>query len=266
MFEIEEWAKTRLEDIEVLSQKNRQPDEAPGVKLHLEMTVSNHLLTTLDGRLKGWLFERNEAAQPKVTKGKDNQTGTLDGVEPVSDLPNLSSIGKHVKSLKWADEVTGCAAVIRFATTELALDDATCGPFTIKPKEGGTCVLNFPLEAPNASEKVFAKLAKYKSREIELRVKQHGPAQQQGEIETKDPAPEKDKHPETIAEHSDKVVSIIKEQSAKAEGKAPADAHADGAWPFPKGDKSPTETPPQSATTEVVKTKRTGRRVVAGVE
>lgn len=260
MFEIEEWAKTRLEDIEVLSQKNRQPDEAPGVKLHLEMTVSNHLLTTLDGRLKGWLFERNEAAAPKVTKGKDNQTGTLDGVEPVSDLPNLSSIGKHVKSLKWADEVTGCAAVIRFATTELALDDTTCGPFTIKPKEGGTCVLKFPLEAPNASEKVFAKLAKYKSREIELRVKQHAPAGgQQQELNQGDK-----KEPETLADHSAKVVAMVKAASDKAEGKI-ADTPGDTPG-FPKRDTASTEAPPQSATTEVVKTKRTGRRVVAGVE
>lgn len=259
-FEIEEWTKVRLDDIEVLSQKNRQPDEAPGVKLHLEMTVSNHLLTTLDGRLKGWLFERNEAAAPKVTKGKDNQTGTLDGVEPVSDLPNLSSIGKHVKSLKWADEVSGCAATIRFATTELGLDDATCGPFTIKPKEGGTCVMKFPLEAPNASEKVFAKLAKYKSREIELRVKQHGPAQQQGTLEdTKDPKPT-----ETIAEHADKVVALVKAASDRAEGKIP-DTPGDTPG-FPKRGTTPAaEAPPQSATTEVVK-KRGGRRVVAGIE
>jgi hypothetical protein len=261
MFEIEEWAKTRLEDIEVLSQKNRQPDEAPGVKLHLEMTVANHLLTTLDGRLKGWLFERNEAAAPKVTRGKDNVTGTLDGVEPVSDLPNLSSIGKHVKSLKWADEVSGCAAIIRFATTELALDDATCGPFVIKPKEGGTCVLKFPLEAPNASEKVFAKLAKYKSREIELRVKQHAPAQEQQRIDgTKDPKPT-----ETIAEHADKVVALVKAAADKAEGKIPDTPGNTPGFP-PSGKAVSAETPPQSATTEVVKTRRTGRRVVAGIE
>jgi hypothetical protein len=259
-FEIEEFTKVRLDDIEVLSQKNRQPDEAPGVKLHLEMTVSNHLLTTLDGRLKGWLFERSEAAQPRATKGKDNVTGTLDGVEPVSDLPNLSSIGKHVKSLKWADEVSGCAAVIRFATTEMGLDDATCGPFTIKPKEGGTCVLKFPLEAPNASEGVFAKLAKYKSREIELRVKQHEPQQDQQQIDdAKDPKP-----PETIADHSAKVVEIIKAQSEKADDKKdPGDYEGN---PFRPPAAATTETPPQSATTEVVKTKRTGRRVVAGIE
>lgn len=251
MFAIEEWAKARLEDIEVLSQKNRQPDEAPGVKLHLEMTVSNHMLTTLDGRLKGWLFERNEAAAPKVTKGKDNQTGTLEGVEPVSDLPNLSGIGKHVKSFKWAEEVSGCAAVVRFATTELALDDASCGPFVIKPKEGGTCVLKFPLEAPNASEKVFAKLAKYKSREIELTVAQHGPADDEGGRQqriddSKDPAPEK------AAEPAGKV--------ADTPGNTPG-------FP-PSGKAVSTETPPQSATIEAVpeKPRRGGRRVVTAME
>jgi hypothetical protein len=243
MFEIEEFTKARLEDIEVLSQKNRQPDEAPGVKLHLEMTVPNHVLSTLDGHLKGMLYTRNEAAAPKVMKGKDNQTGTLEGVEPVSDLPNLSGIGSHIKSLKWAVEVTGCAAAIRFATTELGLDDATCGPFTIKPKEGGSCVLKFPLEAPNASEKVFAKLAKYKSREIELKVKQHAPADQQRTLEdTKDPAAGK-----------------VKDTPGDTPG-----------FP-PSGSKVSTETPPQAATTEVVKDKpaegtRRGRRVVAGVE
>lgn len=260
-FEIEEWTKVRLDDIEVLSQKNRQPDEAPGVKLHLEMTVSNHLLTTLDGRLKGWLFERNEAAAPKVTKGKDNVTGTLEGVEPVSDLPNLSSIGKHVKSLKWADEVSGCAATVRFATTKLVLDDAICGPFTIKPKEGGTCVMKFPLEAPNASETVFAKLAKYKSREIELRVKQHAPRQEGDAQQQIEPAaaPTAPRAAETISGHADKVVEIIKAASDKAEGKT-----------SPKEDNSP---PPQRLTHEVVPdpkpgpaAKRTGRRVVAGIE
>lgn len=257
MFAIEEWAKARLEDIEVLSQKNRQPDEAPGVKLHLEMTVSNHMLSTIDGRLKGWLFERNEAAAPKVTKGKDNQTGTLDGVEPVSDLPNLSNVGKHVKTFKWAEIVSGLLARVRFATSELELDDASCGPFTIKPKEGGSCVLKFPLEAPNASEKVFAKLAKYKSREIELTAVQHGPAsdaggRQQTIDDSKDPAPEKKDTPDPKTPTDGKI--------ADTPGNTPG-------FP-PSGKGVSTEKPPQSATTEHVpeKARRGGRRVVTAME
>lgn len=257
MFAIEEWAKARLDDIEVLSQKNRQPDEAPGVKLHLEMTVSNHMLSSIDGRLKGWLFERNEAAAPKVTKGKDNQTGTLDGVEPVSDLPNLTNVGKHVKTLKWAEVVSGLLARVRFATSELELDDAACGPFVIKAKEGGSCVLKFPLEAPNASEKVFAKLAKYKSREIELMAVQHGPAsdaggRQQRIDDSKDPAPEKQPQPDSKTPAASKV--------ADTPGNTPG-------FP-PSGKAVSAETPPQSATTEHVpeKPRRGGRRVVTAME
>ena len=250
-FEIEEFTTARLDDIEVLSQKNRQPDEAPGVKLHLEMTLSNHALPTLAGHLKGLPFERNEAAAPKVTKTKDNQTGTLTGVEPVSDLPNLSNVGKHVKRIKWSEEVTGCVAVIRFATTEFPLDDCSCGPFTILPKEGGTCVVKFPLEAPNASEKVFAKLAKFKSRDIDVKVKQNGPA--------------------------DDGQKSLDDVASKDGGKGEN-------WPFP-GDCSAQEQiersqkkladnspPPQSKTVEPIKpdakpaAKRPGRRVVTTME
>lgn len=236
-----------------------RPGAAPkpardGDKVHLEMTVSNHMLSTIDGRLKGWLFERNEAAAPKVTKGKDNQTGTLDGVEPVSDLPNLSNVGKHVKTFKWAEIVSGLLARVRFATSELELDDASCGPFTIKPKEGGSCVLKFPLEAPNASEKVFAKLAKYKSREIELTAVQHGPAsdaggRQQSIDDSKDPAPEKkpDDKGENWPFPGDRSAQEQIEASAKKMGNTP---------------------PPQSATTEHVpeKPRRGGRRVVTAME
>jgi hypothetical protein len=251
-FEIEEFTKARLDDIEVLSQKNRQPDEAPGVKLHLEMTLSNHVLSTLDGALKGMLFTRNEAEAPKATKGKDNVTGTLDGVDPVSDLPNLSGIGSHIKSLKWADEVTGCSAIIRFATTELGLDDTSCGPFTIKPKEGGTCVVKFPLEAPNASEKVFAKLAKYKSREIELKIKQHAPADdaQQRLDDARDAKASASKDPAPAAKTAPDKAAPVDEKKGD-----PGDFENN---PF-RSAKS-DEAPPQSATTEVVPDKPAGRR------
>jgi hypothetical protein len=232
------------------------------VKLHLEITVSNHVLSTLDGALKGMLYTRNEAAAPKVTKGKDNVTGTLEGVEPVSDLPNLSSIGSHVKSLKWAAEVTGCLSVLRFATTELELDDSTCGPFKIKPKDGGSCIISFPLEAPNASEKVFAKLAKYKSREIDLKVKQHTPADdaQQRLDDARDAKASASKDPAPAAKTAPDKAAPVDEKKGD-----PGDFENN---PF-RSAKS-DEAPPQSATTEVVPDKpagrRTGRRVVAAME
>ena len=62
-FEIQEFTKARLDDIEVLSQKNRQPDENPGGKISFEVTLANHVLSYFDGRLKGFLFAKNASAE-----------------------------------------------------------------------------------------------------------------------------------------------------------------------------------------------------------
>ena len=234
-FAVEELTQATIEDIDVLSQKNRPPDEGPGVKITLEMTLSNHALSALDGSLKGWLFTRSEANAPRplATKRKDNQTETLAGVEPISDLPNLSNIGKHVKTLKWSEEVTGLAVEIRFATSRLLLDDASASGFKIQPKEGGTVVVRFAIEAPNATEVVFAKLAKFKSRGIQFRITQHAPQQA------------------TLPDSED--------AEQEAEDEEPR--------PFPKDGSAAEQAPPQSVTTEVgSKERRTGRRVVGSVE
>jgi len=172
----------------------------------------------------------------------------------VSDLPNLTNVGRHLKRFKWYEEVTGCAAEIRFATTVLKLDDCSLGGFIFRPKEGGSVEVKLELEAPNASEQVFAKLAKYKSRELEIVVAQHGVDDGQKTIDEK----REEKKAATkgdIAAHADEVIKIVKDASDKAEGKKP------------KEDNSP---PPQRLTHENVPEEkpaaRRGRRVVAGVE
>lgn len=224
-FEIETATKAKLEDVRVLSQKNRQPDESPGVQLPFSVKLSNHILATFDGSLKSFLFTKGNGTEPTATKRRDNTTGTLDGVEAVSDLPKLSGIGTKVKAFKWDAEVTGGELVVMFATTRLVVDDCVARAFRIHPQEGGTVLLKFMVEAPNASEAVFAKLAKYKSREVEITFVQHEAAQQ--DIETAGTQPSKG-------------------------GPQP-----DGSWPFPKGDKA-LQAPPQSVTTEKVKGKKTG--------
>jgi hypothetical protein len=206
-FAIETPTKAKLEDVRVLSQKNRQPDENPGVQLPLSVKLSNHALSSFDGSLKSFLFTKNGADVPTATKRKDNSTGTLDGVEPVSDLPNLSPIGAKVKAIKWDDEVTGGVLTVAFATSKIEIDDCTARAFRIQPQEGGTVQLKFIVEAPDASEKVFAKLAKFKSREVEISFVQHEPAQQ--DIERAPAAAAK---------------------TAPKGGKQ----EPEGAWPFPK--------------------------------
>lgn len=258
-FQILTPTKARLDDVRVLSQKNRQPDENPGVQLPMSMKLSNHILLSIDPALKPFLFTKapgvNEAT---ATKRKDNTTGTLDGVEPVTDLPKLSGIGSHVKSLPWGGELTALKMLISFATTNLPLDDCRIHRMRIKPQDGGTVELKFVLDAPNASETVFAKLAKYKSREVDVTVEQHEPAQQEIEDPVK-PAPTHKPGAAERAAAGTKPAAKHKEPT-KAEAKAAAEAafpaahkdksavSAEGAWPFPKN--APGDAPPQSATVE----------------
>lgn len=169
--------KAKIEDVGVLSQKNRPIDANPGVQLSLSMRLSNHILTTLDPLLKPFLFAPKDGAERRVTRRKDNVTDDLDGVEPVTDLPALSTAGTHIKGLVWSQQVTGGEAEIIFATSRIPLSDCTATSFRIHPQDGGTVLLKFILEAPDASAKVFGDLAMFKSREVELTFVQHEPAQ-----------------------------------------------------------------------------------------
>jgi len=276
-FSIDTATKAKLEDVRVLSQKNRQPDENPGVQLPLSVKLSNHVLTTIDGALKAFLFTKNESAEPTATRRKDNTTGTLDGVEAVSDLPKLSSLGSKVKPVKLSIEVTGGALEVVFATTKLLLDDCRAHGFSISPQEGGTVLLKFTVDAPNASETVFAKLAKYKSREVEITFVQHEAAQQNLDDDTDADAPpaqapRKPGAPERAAvakakggkpDATEAFAAAHKGDDAPIPTKSGATLSPAAAWPFPTDGKGADKAPPQDVTIE---TSRPGTRTARGLE
>lgn len=165
-FEIDTATKARLSDVIVLSQKNRLPDENPGAKLSFEMDLPNRYLSCFDGLLLGFLFCKNAStsAQPKQ--------GTLDGVEPVSDLPDLTTIGAKVGALNWEAEFTGYRLTVDQGLggklSNLEVDEGTISNIRIRPKNGGTFQLKCDFESPNVSETTFGRLAKLKSREIDI--------------------------------------------------------------------------------------------------
>lgn len=164
-FEILTLTKGKLIEIEVLSQKNREPNQNPGVKLTVEYVVANHALTMFDPALKAALFTKNAPASAK------DKTGTLDGVDPVSDMPNLSGIGQHVKAIKWAQEMTGYVCEIdhgRGGTSNIHLTGCVLDGWRFTPKEGGSVTVKHTIEAADASKTDFGNLATYKSREIEF--------------------------------------------------------------------------------------------------
>ena len=164
-FELEIPTTARLLDIIVLSQKNRQPDENPGAKLSFQATLPNDALADFDGMLKSFLFTK---------VGKASTQGTLEGVAPVSDTPNLSGIGAHIPTLKWTQELTGYSLEIDLGLggkkSNLAIEDCKLSNWRLLPKEGGTVDVKFDCESSDVSEQAFGKLAKLKSREVKIKL------------------------------------------------------------------------------------------------
>ena len=163
-FELESMTAAKLTDVVVLSSKNRMPDENPGAKLSVELSTANDALSAFDGFLKGFLFTRNH--QPGTEAQQD-----LDGVDPISDAPNLTAIGSRVGSLHWDLELTGYTLTIDHGLggkSNMTVADCSVGNFRILPKEGGTVVIKFDVESADIPEKVFGKLATLKTREVKL--------------------------------------------------------------------------------------------------
>jgi hypothetical protein len=185
MFEIETQTKAKLIDVVVLSQKNRQPDENPGAKLSIELALGNDSLAYFDGHLKSFLFcKTGSSAKPAQ--------GSLDGVPAVSDMPNLTGIGSKIGTLHWELELTGYSLTIDLGIggrkSNLEIEGCIVSNFRITPNEGGTVGVKCDVESPDVSEAAFGKLAKLKSREIQILLAAPEIAQQELDQDEKLPA------------------------------------------------------------------------------
>lgn len=179
MFSLEDFTKVKVLNLGALSQKNRPPNSKPGAQLTLAFTLSNHILSELDGRLLHALYERTEAAEPAQA--------SVEGVEPITELPNLTGMGRRLHSFRWDLELTGYTLVVdwgRGGASNLVLSDAKVDGFTITPKEGGTVILKLKVEVNDVPEATFGKLATLKSRETEVTLTPPEAAQQQEDVES----------------------------------------------------------------------------------
>lgn len=222
MFQIETATKAKVLTVEVLSQKNRQPDEDPGVKMKLELQLSNDMLAHFDGFLKGALFT-------KSTSSESARTAQLDGIPVVSDMPNLSKIGMKIGRFNWAEELTGYTVTIDRGLggkSNLVVTDGILSDWKFTPKEGGTVIARVSLESANVNGKDWGAFAKLKSRTVEILAE----------------PPKLDDAQQTI----EGVAGAA--DGAGASSTDPKDSPTGGA--FPAKGQTPTASPPQSATVE----------------
>jgi len=164
-FVLETLTKTKITDVMVLSQKNREPDQNPGAALSFSMELSNNALSYFDGSLRSFLYTKSAASSAgPAQKG-------LEGVEEISDMPNLTRGGIKMGKFHWNEDLTGYSLLIDHGMggkSNLELVDCIVSNFRIEPKEGGTIIVGFLLESQDVPEKVFGKLATLKNREVQI--------------------------------------------------------------------------------------------------
>jgi len=160
-FELETPAKVRVLDVRVLAAKDRKPDDPPGAQLLLQATLSSDMLIMFDGFLTGMLYRKGGGKQ-----------GKLEGMEGAE----LTSIGDHVKRLKWQYEQTGCSIEIdrgMGGKRNIVLQDCKVHRVLISPREGGSVVMQWTVDAPGLADATWSKLPGLKATEIEMTM--HGP-------------------------------------------------------------------------------------------
>ena len=138
-----------------------------------------------DGGLKSFLYT-------KKASSSTGQQETLEGIEPVTDLPNLSRIGAHIGRIHWDGEFSGYTLVIDHGmggASNIEVTDCVLSKFRLAAQEGGTVAMDFMLESQDVAANVFGKLATLKNREVEITLVAPEVAQTELDVTGQNPMP-----------------------------------------------------------------------------
>lgn len=179
-FELEVPTEAKLTDYQALSDKDREPDANPGAALWFTMTVANEILSMFDGSLRGAIFTKNANSSP----------GEQESI--VSDLPNLTGIGKALGQFHWDQELTGYTLTFDYGLagkSNFDLSDCKLMNWAIQGKEGGSTFIKVKVEAPDVAEKIHGKLAMLKSQTVKILLAPPEVADDQAPLEQEEPKP-----------------------------------------------------------------------------
>lgn len=160
MFAIETTTKARLSSVNPRAERHGE-ELVPAVDLKFSIESSNDVLSEFHGALKSCLYFKSEAS-----------SGELDGVDPVSNLPNLR-FPKLKMPLKWEEDLTGYTLTIDLGLggkSNLELPSCAVNGFEIEPKEGGTVQVGFRVQAVRLSEKDIGKLATLVQHDLQIQL------------------------------------------------------------------------------------------------
>jgi len=159
MFQLEEPTAVVLTSVNNRAELHGE-DKVPAVDIGFRWETSNVVLSMFDPWLLTALYHRSAAADAQ---------GDIPGVEQV--LQNLRMPKLHTP-LRWGEELVGYFLEIEYGTggkSNLKLDAVDVGKFRFTPKEGGTTIVEFQVQASTSvTERVFGKLPLLLGHEVKI--------------------------------------------------------------------------------------------------
>lgn len=133
----------------------------PGSNIEFEIKTTNEILVALGSQLRNSLYWKSE--------GTPLDQGSLDGIEPVSDVPNLRN-PKLGGPLRLQHEFAGYTVRVSSgigASKPIEIDSVELNKIRIWPQEGGTVRVMFRCQG-HPDEKACGKLAHWVGKAVDL--------------------------------------------------------------------------------------------------
>lgn len=179
-FEIEDFTPVKITSVNPRSERHGPEELHPAVDLHISLTTGNNILTALDGKLLDALYTKNANADQGGQQ-------SLDGVEEVSNLPNLKF--PLMGALKWKKDLIGYTLTVQHGVgSDIVLKGCKVNNFTIDPKEGGSVDLKFRVQSSDVDERTLGKLGLLVQNEVDVML-EAPEAKQDGQQDIENPLP-----------------------------------------------------------------------------
>lgn len=151
----------KITNVNPRSERHGPEELHPAVDIHISLTTGNNILSSLDGKLLDALYTKNANADQG---GQQN----LDGVEEVSNLPNLKF--PLMGALKWKKDLIGYTLTVQHGVgSDIVLTGCKVNNFTIAPKEGGSVDLKFRIQSSDGlDERTLGKLGLLVQNEVDV--------------------------------------------------------------------------------------------------
>ncbi|MCY1167806.1 hypothetical protein D9M73_77790 [compost metagenome] len=164
-FELEEPTKAKITDVEVLSSKDRKPNENPGAAVNITAVLSNEALTMFDPFMRGNLYQKVDKA-PAPEKAQGALVPEVSNAQITSDMPKLTTFGIGLGEFSWPLEMVGCILDIEYGTkgpSGIRALGWKVHKFRIFPQEGGSVIIKCRIEFGDVDGETHGRLAMLKN-------------------------------------------------------------------------------------------------------